>query len=317
MHCDLHTHSTASDGTDAPGDLPRLAKQAGLSAIALTDHDTTAGLAEFADAAKKAKVKAVPGIELSADPSILHAEPDKVTRLGTLHILGYFINPDAPHLADIEARLREARAQRNPEMIAKLNELGMNIDYEEVIEAAGGTGGPRNTGGLDTSTGETFGGLGTDEKTIVGRPHIGQVMMQKGYVKSIHEAFSRYIGQGGAAYVRKDRLSAKEAIHAIHEADGLAVLAHPIQLGLASTDLLEHAVAKLKSLGIDGLETRHSDHEPRDTEHFNKLAEQLNLLATGGSDYHGSRKTVVLGSQKVPLSIYENLLKTHRQRIGA
>ena len=297
MHCDLHTHSTASDGTDAPGDLPLLAKQAGLGAIALTDHDTTAGLAEFVDAAKKAKVKAVPGIELSADPSILHTEPDKVARLGTLHILGYFINPDAPHLAEIEARLREARAQRNPEMIAKLNELGMTIDYEEVIEAAGGQ--PSGGGG------------------IVGRPHIGQVMMQKGYVKSIHEAFARYIGQGGAAYVRKDRLSAKEAIHAIHEADGLAVLAHPIQLGIDSPAHLEHAIAKLKSLGLDGIETRHSDHEPRDTEQFNKLADQLGLLTTGGSDYHGSRKTVALGGQKVPLTVYENLLKTHRRRVGA
>ena len=314
MHCDLHTHSTASDGTDAPGDLPLLAKQAGLGAIALTDHDTTAGLAEFVDAAKRAKVKAVPGIELSADPSVLHTEPDKVARLGTLHILGYFINPDAPHLAEIEARLREARAQRNPEMIAKLNELGMNIDYEEVIEAAGG---PRITGGLGTSNGESSGDQSPGGGGIVGRPHIGQVMMQKGYVKSIHEAFARYIGQGGAAYVRKDRLSAKEAIHAIHEADGLAVLAHPIQLGIDSPAHLEHAVAKLKSLGLDGIETRHSDHEPRDTEQFNKLADQLGLLTTGGSDYHGSRKTVTLGGQKVPLTVYENLLKTHRRRVGA
>lgn len=311
MYCDLHTHSTASDGTDAPGDLPRLAKQAGLSAVALTDHDTTAGLGEFVAAAKKAKVKAVPGIELSADPSVLHAEPDKVERLGTLHILGYFINPESPHLAEIEARLREARAQRNPEMIARLNELGMNIDYEEVIEAAGG---PRSSPGSsprNTPRNARSADSDSDEKIIVGRPHIGQVMMQKGYVKSIHEAFSRYIGQGGQAYVRKDRLSAKEAINAIHEAEGLAVLAHPTQLGIDSAAHLEHAVARLKSLGIDGIETRHSDHEPRDTERFNKLAKKLGLLTTGGSDYHGSRKTIALGSQKVPVTVYENLLKAH------
>ena len=296
MTCDLHMHSTASDGTDAPGDLPKLAKKAGLKAIALTDHDTTAGLAEFMAAAKKARLKAVPGIELSADPAILHAEPDKIPRLGTLHVLGYFINPEAPHLAEIEARLREARAQRNPEMVKRLQELGMNIDYEEVIEAAGG--GPSGGGG------------------IVGRPHIGQVMMRKGYVKSIHEAFTRYIGQGGEAYVRKDRLSAEEAINAIHEAGGLAVLAHPTQLGIDSAAQLEHAVATLKNLGIDGIETRHSDHEPRDTERFMKLAEKLNLLTTGGSDYHGSRKTVELGGQKVPLTVYEQLLDAHRQRVG-
>lgn len=292
MTCDLHMHSTASDGTDAPGDLPRLAKKAGLKAIALTDHDTTAGLSEFLAAAKKARIKAVPGIELSADPSILHAETDKVARLGTLHILGYFINPEAPHLAEIETRLREARAQRNPEMIERLKELGMSIDYEEVIEAAGGAG------------------------AIVGRPHIGQVMMRKGYVKSIHEAFTRYIGQGGEAYVRKDRLSAEEAINAIHEADGLAVLAHPTQLGIDTAAKLEFAVATLKKLGLDGIETRHSDHDPRDTERFTKLAEKLGLLTTGGSDYHGSRKTVELGGQKVPLTVYEQLLNAHRQRVG-
>lgn len=298
MYCDLHTHSKASDGTDSPEDLPRLAKQAGLSAIALTDHDTTAGLTEFLDAAKKAKVKAVPGIELSADPVVLTDTNDRTDPgfrglrgrgLGTLHILGYFIRHDAPHLVEIEAKLREARAQRNPEMIAKLNELGMDIDYEEVVALAGGN--------------------------IVGRPHIGQVLMQKGYVKSIHEAFVKYLGQTGEAYVRKDRLSAKEAIAAIHDADGLAVLAHPTQLGIDSAAQLEHAVAGLKKRGLDGIETRHSDHTPSDTERFSKLAGKLGLLATGGSDYHGSRKTVVLGGQKVPFTVYESLLDAHGQRV--
>ena len=295
MYCDLHTHSSASDGTDAPGDLPSLAKQAGLSAIALTDHDTTAGLAEFLDAAKRAKVKAVPGIELSADPAVLYAEPEKVTRLGTLHILGYFIDIHAPHLTEIEARLAEARAQRNPAMVARLNKLGMKIDYDDVVAAAGG-------GSL---------------QGVVGRPHIGQVMVQKGYVKSIHEAFTRYIGEGGEAYVRKDRLSAKEAIHAIHEAHGLAVLAHPTQLGLSDDDQLELAVARLKALGIDGIETRHTDHDPRDADLFTKLAQKFKLLTTGGSDYHGSRKTVALGSQKIPLETYDKLYEAHQQHISA
>jgi len=290
MYCDLHTHSTASDGTDSPGDLPLLAKQAGLSAIALTDHDTTDGLPEFLDAAKRAKIKAVPGIELSADPAVLHDSPAEAPALrgesrgrGTLHILGYFIRHDAPHLREVEARLREARDQRNPEMIAKLKALGMDIDYDEVIAVAGGN--------------------------IVGRPHIGQVLMHKGYVKSIHEAFAKYLGRTGGAYVRKDRLSAKEAITAIHQADGLAVLAHPTQLGIDSADHLEHAIAKLKKLGLDGIETRHTDHTPRDAERFRKLAEKLALIATGGSDYHGSRKTIDLGSQKIPLSVYDALLQ--------
>ena len=295
MYCDLHAHSTASDGTDAPADLPRLAKQAGLSAIALTDHDTTAGLPDFLAAAKRARIKAVPGIELSADPAIIHnladETDDDTPRVGTLHILGYFIQPDTPHLLEVQDRLLQAREQRNPQVIERLNELGMVIDYEEVTEAAGGH--------------------------IVGRPHIGQVMMEKGYVKSIHEAFARYLGEQGEAYVRKDQLSAEEAIQAIHEAEGLAVLAHPVQLGLDSPSQLEPAVARLKTLGLDGIETRHSDHTPRDTELFTRLANKLGLAPTGGSDYHGSRKTLDLGSQKVPFEVYENLLNAHTQRVGA
>jgi 3',5'-nucleoside bisphosphate phosphatase len=288
MYCDLHTHSTASDGTDAPGDLPRLARQAGLSAVALTDHDTTAGLVAFLDAAKRVKIKAVPGIELSADPTPIFDDAER-QHLGTLHILGYFIRHDAPHLVQIERRLHDARAQRNPEMVARLKGLGMVIDYQEVVQAAGGG--------------------------IVGRPHIGQVMMQKGYVKSIHEAFVKYLGQTGEAYVRKDRLSAKQAVAAIHDADGLAVLAHPTQLGIDTAAQLEHAVAVLKNLGLDGIETRHCDHTPRDTERFTKLAGKLGLVTTGGSDYHGSRKTVVLGSQKVPLAVYEDLLNARGRRV--
>ncbi len=292
MFCDLHTHSDASDGTDAPGDIPRLAKQAGLEAIALTDHDTTAGLQSFLYAAKKARIKAVPGIELSADPAIFHAPSEQPARKGTLHILGYFIDKDDPDLAKIQVRLREARARRNPEMVARLQALGMKINYEEVITAAGGV----------------------DSANIIGRPHIAQVMLQKGYVKSIHEAFARYIGQGGVAYVRKDRLSADEAIDVIHGAGGLAVLAHPTQLLIPDPVRLDHAFATLKKLGLDGVETRHSDHEPADAELFTRLAHKYDLVTTGGSDYHGSRKTIELGSQKVPLSVYESLKKHHADR---
>jgi hypothetical protein len=280
MFCDLHLHSTASDGTDAPDALPALAKQAGLSSIALTDHDTTAGLAACAHAAHHAGIQFIAGIELSADPRILFPRDDQPARLGTLHILGYFIRPDDEPLARIQQRLLQARTQRNPQMIQRLNDLGVSIDYDEVIAAAGGT--------------------------IVGRPHIAQVLLRKGYVKSIHEAFSRYIGEGAAAYVRKDRLPADEAIHAIHNAGGLAVLAHPVQLRFAP-QTLEHAVARLKSMGLDGIEVRHSDHHPADVEHFEKLARKLSLLTTGGSDYHGSRKQIALGACRVPITACEQL----------
>ena len=142
---------------------------------------------------------------------------------------------------------------------------------------------------------------------IVGRPHIAQVLISKGYVKSVHEAFAKYIGFGGAAHTRKDRLSATDAIDAIHAAGGAAVLAHPVQLRLAE-ELLEHAVARLKDMGLDGIETRHSDHAPADVERFAGYAERFKLVATGGSDYHGTRKHVALGSVTVSDEVTEALL---------
>lgn len=287
--CDLHLHSTASDGTDAPEALPRLCKAAGLSAFALTDHDTTAGLVACAKAARKLKIDFVPGIELSANPDLF----DTGSPVGSLHLLGHFIDPDHPRLAEIGERLLIARAQRNPLIIEKLNALGVKISYDEVIELASGT--HRKDAGGDPIRG------------IVGRPHIGQVLVNKGYVKSIHEAFAKYIGSDGAAYARRDLLSAAEAIDAIHDAGGLATLAHPVQLNLADDDTLEHTVARLVDLGLDGIETRHSDHAPADVKRFAKLAERFKLHTAGGSDYHGSRKSIALGSQRVPRSVYETL----------
>lgn len=286
--CDLHLHSTASDGTDAPEALPRLCQAAGLSAFALTDHDTTAGIAPCAAAAKKLKITFVPGIELSANPD-LDATGQPV---GSLHLLGHFIDPDHPHLAEISQRLRRARAERNPLIIEKLNKLGVRITYDEVLDLAASGSQPS---GLEPS------------EAIVGRPHIGQVLVNKGYVKSIHEAFARYIGSQGAAYARRDLLSAAEAIEAIHAAGGRATLAHPVQLDITDAADLEHTVARLVDLGLDGIETRHSDHTAGDVKRFDRLAARFKLLTTGGSDYHGSRKTIALNSQRVPLSVCDNL----------
>lgn len=297
MFCDLHMHSTASDGTDAPDALPRLAKQAGLAAIALTDHDTTAGLPACADAARAARIDFIPGIELSADPSSIPGPaPDTADRppRGTLHLLGYFIRHDDPQLARVQERLRRAREERNPAMVERLNELGVNITYDEVLEAAGAL----SAGGSSSSD-------------IVGRPHIAQVMVQKGYVRSIHEAFARYIGEGGEAYVRKDRLAAADAIAAITAAGGLAFLAHPVQLRLDSPDELEHLVKRLAEMGLAGIETRHSDHTPADAQRFEHLAERFDLLTCGGSDYHGGRKAIQLGGVRVPFAVYERLRDAH------
>ena len=280
-------HSTASDGTDRPEALAKLAKNAGLGAIALTDHDTTEGLSACERACRRAGVGFVPGIEISADPrAVLPATraPAPQAQFGTLHILGFFVRHDDPRLAEIHERMRTARNERNPAIVARLQALGLQIQYEEVLELA------RNQG-----------------TAIIGRPHIAQVLIKKGYVKSIQDAFGKYLGQGRAAYVRRDRLNPAEALDAIHHAGGLGVLAHPVQLKCRDLEQVEHFTARLRALGLDGIETRHSDHGTQFTAQLEALADRLGLLTTGGSDYHGSRKSVELGSQEVPLEVYERL----------
>lgn len=283
-YCDLHMHSTASDGTDAPEALPAIAKKHGLSAIALTDHDTTEGVSACAAACKKLKIAFVPGIELSTDPRVVRHEPLAQGRLGTLHILGLFVKHDDALLLEIHEAMKETRLQRNPQIIENLNELGVRVTYEEVIALAGE---------MDTQ--------------IIGRPHIAQLLVRKGYVKSIADAFAKYIGEGKPAYARKNLLLPGDAINAIHHAGGLAVMAHPCQLRCPDDDALAHAVSKLKDMGLDAIETRHCDHTPAQTSLYEQLATRLNLLTSGGSDYHGSRKAQPIGSQNVPFEIYERL----------
>lgn len=277
-------HSTASDGTDAPEALAAIAKAHGVSAIALTDHDTTAGLPTCAAACEQAGIAFVPGIELSTDPRVVRHQPLPEGKKGTLHILGLFVRHDEPALLDIHHRMLEARQQRNPQIVENLNALGVRISYEEVLQFAAESG-----------------------TQVIGRPHIAQVLVQKGYVKSIKDAFTRYIGEGKPAYARKDMLSPVDAIQAIHQAGGLAAMAHPCQLMCPDDAALVHAIKRLADMGLDAVETRHRDHTPAQTQRYTEIARQFNLLTTGGSDYHGSRKPETLGSQNVPMSVYEAL----------
>ena len=300
MFCDLHVHSTASDGTIPPAQLARLARSAGLGAIALTDHDTTGGLTQCAAACEEAGVAFVPGIEISADPAIesphagqgsesdsptaVQTASDTSQRRGTLHILGLFVRHDDTELQAIHHRMRDARDSRNPAIVQKLTELGVDIEYDEVLELAAAQG-----------------------TKIIGRPHIAQVLVTKGYVKTIQAAFASYIGQGAPAYVRRDRLPAAEAIRAIHHAGGLSILAHPVQLGLRDPGALEHFVARLRQVDLDGIETQHSDHDPLLIRQYTALAERFELLTSGGSDFHGSRKSSELGCVPVRMAVYEKL----------
>src|SRR5689334_14558929 len=207
---DLHCHSTASDGTYAPSDVVDLAVRNGLSALALTDHDTIGGISEAAEAAQRAGLDFLPGIEISCD----------VPRPATMHLLGYGVDSASAVLLDLTTRLIDARNDRNPRIIRKLNELGVTITMKEIEDEAGGT--------------------------VVGRPHIAAVLARKGYVSSIKQAFDKYLGQGGAAYFDKERLTAQQAVDMVLQSGGLPVLAHPVQLRTENDAQLERIVKDLK-----------------------------------------------------------------------
>jgi 3',5'-nucleoside bisphosphate phosphatase len=278
---DLHTHSTASDGRSTPSELIALADRVSLAAVALTDHDTTAGLAEAGAAAEKfPDLHFVPGIELSA-----------MFSSGTLHILGLGIDKDAPELSALTKNLIEARNQRNPKIIARLQELGMDVDISDVLAVIS-----------DSSS--------ASPDRVVGRMHIAEALRRKGYVHSTGEAFQRFFGNGGVAFVDKEKLTPREVIDPIHQSGGVAVLAHPVHLTYGNSAQLTLMVRQLVDAGIDGLEIIHPDHTPFQTRTYLQLARHLGLVVTGGSDYHGQAKPHVrMGRPRVPLNILNNKLK--------
>jgi hypothetical protein len=275
---DLHTHSTASDGTGSPADNVRLALESGLAAVALTDHDTTAGLEEALAEGERLGIRVVPGVELSTMQDGLE-----------IHVLGYFLDWRDGRWQERLASQRDARMRRNAMIIERLNALGMPVTMEEVERAAAG----RSPG------------------TSIGRPHIAAVMVEKGYVASRAEAFDRFLGSAGAAYVRVPRPTPLEAVNWIHEAGGAAVIAHP---GLYGRDELVEALLRE---GADGVEAYHSDHGPDDEARYAAMAERHGVIATGGSDYHGSRGGEVfhgpLGGRTVDAAVADLLEAASRK----
>jgi predicted metal-dependent phosphoesterase TrpH len=272
---DLHSHSTASDGTLDPAAVAKLAKESGLSAWALTDHDTVAGVAAAAAASGELGIDFLPGIEISAE----YRHP------GILHILGYGIDPASAVLTDLTQQLIAGRDNRNPKIIRKLQELGIAITMEEVEQEAGGG--------------------------VVGRPHIAAILQRKGYVSSIKQAFDRYLAPGGAAYFDKERLTPRQALEMIRQSGGLPVLAHPVQLRTENDAQLERIVKDLMDLGLAGMEVIHSDHTPALVEKYTHLADRFHLLKTGGSDFHGAKKQgIQLGrahGRTVPREYFDTL----------
>ena len=283
-YVDLHSHSTASDGTLAPAEVVRLARSNGLTGLALTDHDTIGGVEEAAAAAGAAGITFLPGIEISAE----YPHP------GTLHILGYGVNPASPTLRDMTTQLLAGRDNRNPKIIHRLQELGAAISMEEV-EA------------------EATGGDAALAAKPIGRPHIAAILLRKGYVSSIKQAFEKYLAPGGLAYFDKERLSPRRALEMILESGGLPVLAHPVQLRAQNDAQLDRAVKDLVDLGLAGIEVLHSDHTPEWVEKCERLAGKYGLLKTGGSDFHGSnKKDISLGlaaGWRVPREYLDALLE--------
>jgi len=267
---DLHTHTTASDGSLTPTELVALADKVELAAIAITDHDTTGGLAEArATATNFPNLKLVMGVEVSANfPG------------GTMHILGLGVDETAKPVADLLETLAEGRRQRNPRIVAKLNELGLELTFEEVVAIAEASG-------------------GTAE--IISRNHLAEALIARGYVKTRQQAFDKYLANGGPAYVDRTRLEPKDTIQAIRDSGGVAVLAHPKQLKCNSDSDLEQVVHTLMDFGLEGIEAYHSDSDDRQIRAYLDLANQLNLFITGGSDFHGQGKPdVELGHPRVP-----------------
>ncbi|MCY9696300.1 PHP domain-containing protein [Paenibacillus alginolyticus] len=277
---DLHTHTTASDGTQRPAANVQMAFDAGLGAIAITDHDTVSGVEEALLAGRELGIEVVPGVEIST-----------VANGQDIHVLGYYMDIYNEQFLQRLASLRETRDTRNNMIIERLQELGLDITMAEVL--------------LEVENIKTKG-------DTVGRPHIAAVLLNKGYVSSISEAFERYLGKGAAAYANPPRIEPATAIGWIQEAGGKAVLAHP---GIYHDDALVEAIVHQ---GLDGIEVYHSDHTPEDEAKYLSLAQRSGLLITAGSDFHGERGGVVfhapIGSRRIGIDVLQRLKPEKEQR---
>ncbi len=272
-YIDLHTHSTASDGSMTPAELVRHAYGKGLAAVAITDHDTVNGVSQAIEEGQMLGIEVIPGVEISVD-----FNPE-------MHLLGYFPDGHVQAILKTLEELREKREQRNPRIINKLNELGFEITLSEVKRLA----------------------LGGN----VGRPHMARALMDKGYVASIEEAFDKYLAGGRPAYFKKDKLTPASGIAEIVRAGGVPVLAHPIYLGMTG-ERLDQLLGDLAEIGLMGVEAYYTENTPEQTEELLQLATKYKLLVTGGSDFHGRFKPdieigVGKGSLKVPYCLLSAL----------
>ena len=265
MRIDLHTHSTASDGELTPDALVQLALARGLTTIALTDHDSVAGLDAALNAARGPSLMVIPGVELSAD-----VEKSEV------HVLGYFIDWRNAHFLAMLEKFRDGRYGRAEKMTRKLTALGAPISFERVKEIAG--------------------------DAALGRPHVAQALLEAGHIMTIAEAFDKYIGRNGPAYVERFKLTPEDAVALILEAGGVPVLAHPREV--------TYWVQPLVKAGLLGLEVFYGVYDDATIAELARLARQYDLIATGGSDFHGLNKMAhmcALGEVNVPPNVADKL----------
>lgn len=275
MRADLHLHTTASDGRLTPRELVQQAAKLNLDVIAVTDHDTVEGIPPALEAAKSfPQLMVIPGVEINTD-----------VPKGEVHILGYFINYLDPKLRRNLEELRTSRYERGKKMVAKLSEMGINVEWERVMELAGGGS--------------------------VGRPHIAQAMLERGYVSSLREAFDNYIGRNGPAYIERKKLTPLDAVRLVVESDGLPVLAHP-----ADIDPLEPFLLQLKKAGIVGIEIYYNGYSTRTIAQLKSLAKKHALISSGGSDYHGLDTSIGadIGSIHLPQDSVQQLISLAKQK---
>lgn len=278
---DLHVHSTSSDGSTPPAELPALGVKAGLSAMVLTDHDSVGGVAAFLDAARREGIAAVSGVELSTR-----------FEFAEVHLLGYGVDIADNALLEGLTRIRSSRAGRNAKILARLADMGFPLDEAEVWSLAG-------------------------DADVVGRPHIAEAMRRRGYVADVREAFDRFIGDEGPAYVERERVETAEGIRLLRAAGGVVVWAHP-RIGFSSASFRK-ILDKLVPAGLEGVEVYHSNHSESKSADVRAAAWERGLLQTGGSDYHGRYKPDVAlgrgqGDLRVPNECWEKLIASIEKR---
>lgn len=282
---DLHVHSTESDGTLTPEEVVLAAKEAGLSAFALTDHDTASGIAKAAPIAAECGIELVAGIELSTEYEIATAKSQRKE----VHIVGLYIDPAHPKLLAKTKEFRDCRDSRNAKIVEALQKEGFDITMEALTAE--------------------------NPDSVITRANIARYLYRHGAIKSVQEAFDKYIGDGCKCYVGRFKVTPVEAVRLIHEAGGVAILAHPLLYHMSNVTL-QRLIDDLKEVGLDGIEAIYSTYTTGEEQFVKKLAAENDLLISGGSDFHGENKPAIhLGTGKghlyIPYSVLEAIKKVH------